>query len=244
MSQLFPSGGQSIGVSASTSVLPMNNQDLFPLGWTDWISLQSKGLSRVFSNTVVQKFSSSALSFLYSPTLTYLHNYWKNHSLDQMDLCWKSNTCFLICCLGWSYKIFIHIIYTIYMFYMIFVVIVQLLSCVWLIATPRTGTHKTSLSMRFPRQLYWSRLPFLSYGLFLIRVSDPCFLHWHLHLCAVMWGYVYQKEEARLSTSHKGTLWINISCTHHNRVNKDNICFLSTVLTNQVFLFYWGITAL
>ena len=54
----------------------------------------------------------------------------------------------------------------------------------------------------------------------------------HLHLCAVMWGCVYQKEEARLSTSHKGTLWINISCTHHNRVNKDNICFLSTVLTN------------
>ena len=55
MSQLFTSGGQSIGVSASTSVLPMNTQDWFPLGWTDWISLQSKGLSRVFSNTTVQK---------------------------------------------------------------------------------------------------------------------------------------------------------------------------------------------
>ena len=55
MSQLFASGGQSIGVSASTSVLPMNIQDWFPLGWTDWISLQSKGLSRVFSNTTVQK---------------------------------------------------------------------------------------------------------------------------------------------------------------------------------------------
>ena len=55
MSQFFTSGGQSIGVSASTSVLPMNIQDWSPLGWTSWISLQSKGLSRVFSNTTVQK---------------------------------------------------------------------------------------------------------------------------------------------------------------------------------------------
>ena len=55
MSQFFTSGGQSIGVSASTSVLPMNTQDWSPLGWTDWISLQSKGLSRVFSNTTGQK---------------------------------------------------------------------------------------------------------------------------------------------------------------------------------------------
>ena len=55
ISQLFASGGQSIGFSASTSVLPMNTQDWFPLGWTSWISLQFKGLSRVFSNTVVQK---------------------------------------------------------------------------------------------------------------------------------------------------------------------------------------------
>ena len=55
MSQLFASGGQSIGVSASTSVLPMNTQDWSPLGWTGWISLQSKGPSRVFSNTTVQK---------------------------------------------------------------------------------------------------------------------------------------------------------------------------------------------
>ena len=55
MSQLSASGGQNIGVSASTSVLPMNTQDWSPLGWTGWISLQSKGLSRVFSNTTVQK---------------------------------------------------------------------------------------------------------------------------------------------------------------------------------------------
>ena len=56
MSQFFTSGGQSIGVSASASVLPMNAQDWFPLGGTGWISLQSKGLSRVFSNTTVQKY--------------------------------------------------------------------------------------------------------------------------------------------------------------------------------------------
>ena len=54
-SQFFVSGGQSVGVSALTSVLPMNTQDWSPLGWTGWISLQSKGLSRVFSNTTVQK---------------------------------------------------------------------------------------------------------------------------------------------------------------------------------------------
>ena len=67
MSQLFASGGQSIRVSASVSVLPMNIQDLFPLGWTSWISLQSKELSRVFSNTTVQKhqfFGCSAFSIV------------------------------------------------------------------------------------------------------------------------------------------------------------------------------------
>ena len=55
MSQFFASGGQSIGASASASVLPMNTQDWSPLGWTGWVSLQSKGLSRAFSNTTVQK---------------------------------------------------------------------------------------------------------------------------------------------------------------------------------------------
>ena len=64
MSQFFASGSQSIGVSASASVLPMHIQDWFPLGWTGWISLQSKGLLRVFSNTTVQKhpFFSTQLS--------------------------------------------------------------------------------------------------------------------------------------------------------------------------------------
>ena len=66
--QFFASGGQIIGVSASTSVLPMNTQDWSPLGWTDWISLKSKGLSRVFSNTTVQKhqFFGTQLSLWYN----------------------------------------------------------------------------------------------------------------------------------------------------------------------------------
>ena len=84
ISQFFTSGVQSIGPSAS--VLPMSIQDWFSLGWTGWISLLSKRLSRVFSNTTVQKHQFSAffivLSFLYSPTLTTIHDYWKNHSLD------------------------------------------------------------------------------------------------------------------------------------------------------------------
>ena len=82
MSQLLASGGQSIGASASASVLPMNTQDWSPLGWTGWISLQSKGLSTVFSNTIVQKHQLFCSSFLYSPMLTSLHDYGKNHSLD------------------------------------------------------------------------------------------------------------------------------------------------------------------
>ena len=77
MSQFFISCGQIIGVSASTSVLPMNIQDWFLLELTGLISLQSKGLSRVFSNKSI---NSSALSFLYSPTLTSIHDYWKNIS--------------------------------------------------------------------------------------------------------------------------------------------------------------------
>ena len=78
VSQLFASGGQRFGVSASASVLPMNIQCWFHLRLTGLISLQSKGLSRVFSNTIVQKFkiiNSSVLSFLYGPTLTSMHDY-------------------------------------------------------------------------------------------------------------------------------------------------------------------------
>ena len=81
MSQFFASGGHSIGVSVSSSVLPMNIQDWFPLGWTAWISLLSKGPSRVFSNTTVQSINSLVLSFVYSPTLTSIHDHWKNTTL-------------------------------------------------------------------------------------------------------------------------------------------------------------------
>ena len=66
VSQIFVSGGLSIGASASASVLPMNSQDWFPLGWTGWICLQSKGLSRVFSSTTVQTHQFFAISFLCS----------------------------------------------------------------------------------------------------------------------------------------------------------------------------------
>ena len=72
MSQFFSSGGQSIGTSASASILPRNVQDWFPLGLTSLDSLQSKGLSRVFSNATVQSINSLAFSFLYSPTLTHM----------------------------------------------------------------------------------------------------------------------------------------------------------------------------
>ena len=82
MSQLLASGSQSFGVSASTSVLPMNTQDWSPLGWTGWISLQSKGLSRVFSTPQFKSINSSALSLLHSPTLTSRPDHWKNHSFN------------------------------------------------------------------------------------------------------------------------------------------------------------------
>ena len=74
MSQLFSSGGQNIGVSASTSVLLMDTQDWSPLGWTGWISLSSP-------TPQFKSVNSSALSFLYSPTLTVIHDHWENHSL-------------------------------------------------------------------------------------------------------------------------------------------------------------------
>ena len=91
MSQFFPCGGQSIGVSALASVLPMNIQDWFPLGWAGWISLQSKGLSRVFSNTTVQKhqFFGTQLS---SQSNSHIHTWLvEKPQLWQTDLCWQSN---------------------------------------------------------------------------------------------------------------------------------------------------------
>ena len=91
MSQLFASGGQSIRASASALVLPMNIQDWFPLGLADLISLQSKGLSRVFSSTTVQSDQFFSLSLLYGPTLASIYDYWKNHSFNYTDICWQSD---------------------------------------------------------------------------------------------------------------------------------------------------------
>ena len=89
MSQLFTAGGQSIGASAA--VLPMNIQGWFSLGWTDLISLQSQGLSRVFFSTTVSK----CLFFSAHPSLWsnshLIHDYWKNHRFDYMDLFQESN---------------------------------------------------------------------------------------------------------------------------------------------------------
>ena len=82
VSQLFTWGGQSIGISALASVLPKNTQDWSPLEWTGWISLQSKGLSRVFSNTTVQKHQFFGAQLPSQSTLTSIHDHWKNHSLD------------------------------------------------------------------------------------------------------------------------------------------------------------------
>ena len=79
MSPLFVSGGQSIGVSASASVLPMNTQDWSPLGWTPCSLRDSQESSPA---PQFKSINSSVLSFLYSPTLTSIHDHWKNHSLD------------------------------------------------------------------------------------------------------------------------------------------------------------------
>ena len=91
MSQLFAWGGQSTGASALASFLPKKSQGWSPSEWIAWISLPSKGCSRVFSNTTVKSINSSVLSLLHSPTLTSIDDHRKNHSLDQTDLSWQSN---------------------------------------------------------------------------------------------------------------------------------------------------------
>ena len=82
MRQFFTSGSQSIGVLASTSILPMNTQDWSPLGWTGWISCSLRDSQESSTTPQFKSIHSSVLSFLYSPTLTSIHDYWKNHSLD------------------------------------------------------------------------------------------------------------------------------------------------------------------
>ena len=92
MSWFFTSGGQSIGVSASASVLPMTLQGQFPLELTDLICLQSKGLLRGSSPAPqFECINALALSLLYGPTLTSIFGYWKTHSFDYSDLCWQSD---------------------------------------------------------------------------------------------------------------------------------------------------------
>ena len=81
MSQLYALAGQSIWVSASASVLPMNTQDWSPLGWTGWIPLQSKGLSRVFYKTAVEKHLFFSTQLLHSPTFTSIYDHWKTIAL-------------------------------------------------------------------------------------------------------------------------------------------------------------------
>ena len=87
VSQLFPSGGQNIGTSASATILPMNIQGWFPLGLSGLIYLQSKGLSRVSPAPQFESISSSALSLLHSPNFTAVQDHWKSHNFDYMQLC-------------------------------------------------------------------------------------------------------------------------------------------------------------
>ena len=91
VSWLFASGGQSIGASASTSVLPMNILGWFPLGLTGLISLCPRNSQESSLAPQFESVNSSMLSLLYGPTLTSIHDYWKNHSFDYTDFCWQSD---------------------------------------------------------------------------------------------------------------------------------------------------------
>ena len=88
MSRLFPSSGQSIGASASASVLPMNIQGWFPERWLVWSPCCSRDSQGSYPTPQFESINSLALSFLYVPILTSIHDYWKNYSFHQMDLCW------------------------------------------------------------------------------------------------------------------------------------------------------------
>ena len=90
-SQLFASGGHSIGASASALVLPRRIQDWLPLRWTGLISLRSKGPSGVFFCTTVPERQFFGLCLLYGPALTPVRDYWKDNSLDYTDFCWQSD---------------------------------------------------------------------------------------------------------------------------------------------------------
>ena len=91
MSQFFASGGQSTGASASASVLLINIQDWFPLGLMVWSPCSPRDSQESSPTPQFKSINSSAFSLLYGPTLTSIHDYWKNHSFDFTDLCWQSN---------------------------------------------------------------------------------------------------------------------------------------------------------
>ena len=91
MSQLFSPGSQSIGVSASASVLPVNIQGWFPLGWTGLISCSPRDSQESFPAPKFKRINSLVLSFLYGQALTTVHGCCKDHSLDDSDLCWQSD---------------------------------------------------------------------------------------------------------------------------------------------------------
>ena len=91
MSRLFASGGQSIGASVWASVLPMNIQGWFPLGFTGWISCCPKDSQESSQTPQFESINSLVLSILYVPTLTSIHDYWKNHSFDYTDIYWQSD---------------------------------------------------------------------------------------------------------------------------------------------------------
>ena len=166
MSQFFTSGGHSIGASASAPVLLMDIQGWFPLALTGLISLQSKGLSRVFSNTTVLKHQSFEAQPFYGPTLTSIHDHWKNHAAAAKSL----QSCPTLCdprdgsptgspvpgilqartlewvaisfSNAWNWK-----------------VKVKSLSRVQLLATPGTAAYQAPPPVGFSRQEYWNGVP-------------------------------------------------------------------------------------
>ena len=91
MSRLFESGGQSIGASAPASVLSMNIQDWFPLGLTGWTPCSPRDSQESSTTPQFKNSNSSVLGLLYGPNFKSIHDYWKNHSFDWMNLCWQSN---------------------------------------------------------------------------------------------------------------------------------------------------------
>ena len=97
--QFFPADGQNKGASALASVLPMDIRDQFPLGWTCWIV---QGTSRSSTTPQFKRINSLALSVIFGPTLTSMHDYWKNHSFDKTEVCQHCNIsafsyAFLVC---------------------------------------------------------------------------------------------------------------------------------------------------